>query len=89
MLCASVLAQVLRRASVQVNLEGFLLAWRVADAVSSLKETATLFLHQLIALILRELHRFLCAVPAHTKITVQRSTQVTTKCHILRQCDVM
>lgn len=49
---ASVLSRVLGRASIQVDLEGLLLAWRIADTVSSLEQTAALLLHQLIALLL-------------------------------------
>lgn len=48
----SVLPRVFGRASVQVDLEGLFLARGVADAVSSFEQTAALFLHQLITLVL-------------------------------------
>lgn len=67
--CASVLSRVLGWASVQVDFEGLFLARRVADAVSGLQQPAALLLHQLVALVLWQIHRLLSAVPVHTHIT--------------------
>lgn len=47
----SVLPWVLGRTPIQVDLESFLLAWGVADAVSSFEQAAALLLHQFISLI--------------------------------------
>ncbi|PWA17154.1 hypothetical protein CCH79_00010386 [Gambusia affinis] len=53
----SVLPRVPHGAAVQVDLEGLLFAWRVADAVSRLQQAAAFLLHQLVALVLRQLQR--------------------------------